>query len=56
MGKIFFQPFNYYLKNVKEKSKNIKYVECYQGKFGTPYFDIFYNEIWRKFGHNIAKK
>lgn len=52
----FFQPFNYNLKDVKHNSKNIKYVECYQAKFGTPYFDIFYNEIRRNFWHKIAKK
>ena len=54
--KFFFQPFNYDLKNVKKKAKKVTYVECYKGKFGSPYPNIFYNNIARIYWHNIAKQ
>ena len=51
----FNQPFNYTLDNVKKNAHNIKYVECY-GVSNGPAFNILYNNIIRKYWHNVAKK
>ena len=52
----FNQPFNYTLNNVKKNAKNIKYVECYLGKIGSPSSLVFYNKTSREYWHNIAKR
>ena len=51
----FNQPFRYTLKNVKKYAKNIKYITCSR-RIKTPYFDVYYSFILRKFWHNFANE
>lgn len=52
---IFFQQsFDFKLKDVIIKAKNIKYVFCEKGTAG-PHFNIFDNKILINYWHNIAK-
>ena len=52
---IFFQqPFDFKLKDVIIKAKNIKYVFCEKGTLG-PHFNTFDSRILTHYWHNIAK-
>lgn len=50
----FYQPFNFTLKDVKRKAKNIKYFEC-KSSFNRPNYNNFLlNEVLINYWHNIA--
>ena len=52
----FYQPFGYTLENVKKKAINIEFIECNKGYKGPDFYNIFHNNVVRKYWNNIANK